>query len=265
MTIFLYCFTLYCLGGIGASVTYHRILTHRVATLQPLFRKMLIVLALPSGTPVQWVGTHRQHHQYVDKTGDPHSPLTNGFWYAHCGWYIQSRNVVSCIIYASLGVFRIYFDGYWRPRSNQEFNHKAVDIQQDIFCAWLSQKYVYQWVMWIYATVLLGLSYLFLGRTGIFAAWITLVIIYNLGDSINSFAHLKGTLGSTWHRARNNTFLGYVAFGEGWHANHHNHADHANLGEWDKKADLGYYFMRFFSFLGLLKFAKDPLSSTTNH
>ncbi len=147
MTLSLYCLTLYFIGGIGASVTYHRILTHRVATLHPWLRYILIILALPMGTPVQWVGTHRQHHQHVDKAGDPHSPLIDGFWYAHCGWYIQSRQVILCVLYALAGVFRIYIDGYWRPRSNQEYNHKAVDIQQDAYCAYLSQKHVYQWIM----------------------------------------------------------------------------------------------------------------------
>jgi fatty-acid desaturase len=254
MALFFYCVLLYCIGGLDASVMYHRILTHRVATLHPILRKILIVLALPSGTPVQWVGSHRQHHQFVDKIGDPHSPVLDGFWFAHCGWYIQSKKVIYCIIYALLGVFRFYFDGYWRPRTNQEYNSKAIDIQQDAFCAYLSQKAVYQWFMWIYASILVLVGFHFFGKIGVFTTWLTLLIVYNLGDAINSFAHLKGTLGAVYHRARNNTFLGYFAFGEGWHANHHDRADQANLGEFDEKIDLGYLFMQFFEKLGLLKF-----------
>lgn len=256
MALIFYCFILYCLGGLGVSITYHRILTHRVAILQPIFKKILIVLALPAGTPVQWVGTHRQHHQFVDRDGDPHSPVLDGFWYAHCGWYIQSKNKIWCILYTLAGVFRLYFDGYWRPRTNQVFNEKAVDIQQDSFCAWVSQKMVYQWIMWIYATVLLGSAYLFLGKIGIFATWLTLAIVYNLGDSINSFAHLSGTLGKAYHQARNNTFLAYFAFGEGYHANHHDSADRADFGENTGKIDLGYRFMLAFAYFGLLKFSK---------
>ena len=254
--LYLYCFFIYCIGGIGASITYHRILTHRVAILQPWFRKLLIVLALPSGTPVQWVGTHRQHHQFTDKEGDPHSPLLFGFWYAHCGWYIQSKNLIINILYAFGGIFRMYFDGYWRPRTNQDFNHKAIDIQNDDFCNFLSKKYVYQITIWLYATILLAISYFLFGKIGIFATWLTLAIIYNLGDSINSFAHLKGTLGASYHFARNNVFLGYFAFGEGWHANHHDSADKANFDEINQKLDLGFAFMQLFSSIGLLKFNK---------
>ncbi len=256
MGLLLYCFLLYCLGGIGASVTYHRILTHRIATLQPLFKKIMILLALPAGTPVQWVGSHRQHHQFADQAGDPHSPLVDGFWYAHCGWYIQSKNAFICTVYALSGIFRMYFDAYWRPRTNQQYNDKSMDIQQDDYCAWVSQKSVYQWIMWIYATVLLGAGYLFFGKAGILATWFTLVVIYNLGDSINSFAHLRGTFGAAYHRARNNTLLAYLTFGEGWHANHHDQADQVNLGEINQKMDFGYYYMRFLAVCGLLKFQK---------
>jgi hypothetical protein len=38
-----------------------------------------------------WVATHRRHHRFSDKEGDPHSPqlgrsLLGRFWHAHIGW-----------------------------------------------------------------------------------------------------------------------------------------------------------------------------------
>jgi stearoyl-CoA desaturase (delta-9 desaturase) len=256
MALLAYCFVLYCLGGLSASVMYHRILTHRIATLQPFFRKVLLVLALPAGTPVQWVGTHRQHHRFADKPGDPHSPALDGFRYAHCGWYIPSKNGFICVMYALAGVFRMYFDGYWRPRTNQEYNDNAIDIQQDVFCAWLSRKFVYQGIMWLYATILLIFGYACFGTSGVVATWLTFVIIYNLGDSINSIGHLSGKPGAPFHKARNNLFLAYITFGEGWHAHHHDRADRANLGKTYPEVDAGYQVMQFFARLGLLKFRK---------
>ncbi len=256
MALLTYCFLLYCLGGFSASVTYHRILAHRMATVQPFIRKVLLVLALPVGTPVQWVGAHRQHHRFTDKPGDPHSPVVDGFWYAHCGWYIQSRNTFACIVYALSGIFRMYFDGYWRPRSNQEYNDKALDIQQDTFCAWLSRKWVYAGIMWTYATVLLSVAYVFFGPTGIVATWFTVGLVYNLGDSVNSFTHRMAPPGAAHHHAGNNTFLAYLTFGEGWHAHHHDRADRANLGGMEGKKDLGYHSMRILAYLGVLKFQK---------
>lgn len=163
--------------------------------------------------------------------------------------------------YASLGIFRMYFDAYWRPRSNQEYNGKAADIQQDPFCSLLSQIFVYQWIMWIYASVLLGFSYLCFGMAGIVATWFTIFLVYNLGDSINSFTHSAEASGAAPHRARNNIFLAYAAFGEGWHGRHHDRADQVNLGKQDRKTDLGYRLMQVFAYLGLLKFQTRKIES----
>lgn len=254
MTVFLYFLMLYCMGGISASVTYHRILAHRMAALQPVFRKILIIIALPAGTPVQWVGTHRQHHQFADQPGDPHSPVVDGFWYAHCGWYIQSRNSAICCLYALSGIFRLYIDGYWRPRSNQEFNHKAKDIQRDQFCSWVSRTTVYPWILWVYATLLIGIGWWVFGKYGILINWAGMVIVYNLGDSINSFSHLSWPSNKGVRHVQNYPVLAWFTFGEGWHADHHNFPNRVHYAE----ADLGYIFMRFFAFLGLLRFTLFP-------
>lgn len=251
MNVLLYFLVLYCMGGISASITYHRILAHRLATLHPLCRKIMIVLALPAGTPVQWVGTHRQHHQFTDRPGDPHSPNLDEFWYAHCGWYIQSKNSVICMLYAMSGVFRMYIDGYNRARSNQEFNHKANDIAVDPFCSWISKKNVYQWHMWSYASLLLLAGVGCFGISGILITWASMALVYNLGDSINSFSHHKGSFNHhSKHYARNLRFMSWVTFGEGWHRGHHDHPSQVNYGY----ADPGYIFMRLLECLGLLHF-----------
>lgn len=256
MIPFLYFAIVYGVGGVGASVTYHRILTHRTARLHPWLRRVLIVLALPLGTPIQWVGTHRQHHRHTDRPGDPHSPLLYGFWYAHCGWYIQSHRPVLCALYALGGIFRMFFDAYWRPRSNQEYLPLAVDVAQDPFCAWLSRPRVYQGIVTLYALILVAWAMVWMGGFGIFVCWLSLVVVYNLGDAINSVAHWKDASGATFHQARNLPLLGYVTFGEGRHANHHDHADRACFSDHPAGVDLGYAVMRLFAFFKLLHFTK---------
>jgi stearoyl-CoA desaturase (delta-9 desaturase) len=159
-------------------------------------------------------------------------------------------------LYALSGIFRTFFDGYYRPRSNQQYNHLATDIQQDPFCRWLSKKYVFQGVLWAYAGILTATGYGFFGWKGLFATWLTMVFIYNLGDAVNSVGHLRGRRGAPFHQARNNHVLGFLGFGEGWHANHHDQADEANFGKSNHRFDAGFAFMRLLSFLGLLKFTK---------
>jgi fatty-acid desaturase len=212
---------IYVLAGISASVFYHRILTHKVITLQPWFEKLMVLVALPAGTPVQWVGTHRQHHLFTDIEGDPHSPNLFGFWYAHCGWYINKKNPGICLAYSLAGPLRILFDGYWRPRHRLEYNYQAQDIDDVTFYHWISKPLNYMLAMWMYLTVLIAIAALLAGIKGILATWIILVLVYNLGDSVNSLGHLYGDTMNEKNNSRNNRVLAFFTFGEGFHSNHH--------------------------------------------
>jgi fatty-acid desaturase len=240
----------YFASGISASLIYHQVLTHKAITLQNWFEKTMVLIAIPVGTPVQWVGTHRQHHKFTDIEGDPHSPILYGFWYAHTGWYIPTKNKLCCFIYAIAGPLRMIFDGYWRPRNRLEYNHLAADISNKRFYAFLSRPLNYMMLMWIYAT-LLGIIFYILGRCwGLFALWVILIIVYNLGDSINSIGHLYGKSINDKLFAKNNKFLSKFTFGEGNHAEHHTNPQNPILG---KKLTLTKIILFFWIKLGLVK------------
>ena len=75
--------------GLGISMGYHRLHTHRGFKTYRLFDYFLAIcgtLTLEGG-PIFWVSTHRVHHQHSDQELDPHTPRVNGFW-AHIGWII---------------------------------------------------------------------------------------------------------------------------------------------------------------------------------
>ena len=84
---------LFVLAGLGVNLAYHRVLSHRSLKLPKWLERVLVTLGLPAGTPVQWAGNHRYHHAHADTLLDPHSPVHQGFWYAHVGWYLRSRSV----------------------------------------------------------------------------------------------------------------------------------------------------------------------------
>ena len=42
------------------------------------------------GGPLIWVATHRKHHQFADKDGDPHSPR-DGKWRSYAGWILMGN------------------------------------------------------------------------------------------------------------------------------------------------------------------------------
>src|ERR1700722_1894138 len=69
-------FLLWMCTGLGISMGYHRLHTHRsyqVPLWMEYFFAVCGALTLEGG-PIFWVATHRVHHQKSDLPGDPHSP-----------------------------------------------------------------------------------------------------------------------------------------------------------------------------------------------
>ena len=242
---------MYTIGGIGTSMGYHRILTHRSAEMSKWFEHLLVLIGLPAGTPIQWAGNHRAHHKHTDEEGDPHSPHISGFWYAHCGWYIGTKNPLICFLYAVAGPFRILIDSVIRPRTNQEHVNMAPDVAKDNFYKTISRPLVYMFIMWTYLFMVLSVPYFIFGSSGIIAASITLIVIYNLGDAVDSIGHLFGERKDT-SQARNNIVLGIFAFGDGWHSNHHRFPRKGRHGQ-NNQLDMSYLMMLALKKIGLIK------------
>jgi hypothetical protein len=81
-------------GSLGIGMGYHRLLTHRgykTPKWVEYFLTFCATLALEGG-PIFWVATHRIHHQFSDKEGDPHSPI-DGKWWAHMGWILMGKSM----------------------------------------------------------------------------------------------------------------------------------------------------------------------------
>ncbi|MGB3946479.1 MAG: fatty acid desaturase [Bacteroidia bacterium] len=243
----------YITSGISASIIYHQTLSHKVIKLSPWFEKMMVLIALPIGTPVQWAGTHRQHHLYTDIEGDPHSPVLYGFWYAHCGWYISSKNPFICFLYAIAGIFRMFFDAFWRPRHRLEYNYLATDISSDKFYNAISKPINYTIIVFLYASLLCFLFYSLSGFYGLVWLWFILAIVYNLGDAINSIAHTYGKKLNDKLSVKNNHLLAQFTFGEGLHANHHHNP--SLLTNTTSKFNLLNIILKIWKNLGLARFS----------
>ena len=70
----------YLVTGLGVTIGFHRLLTHRSFTAAPALRVVLAVAGSMSfeGDVVGWVAIHRRHHAFADRPGDPHSPYRYG-------------------------------------------------------------------------------------------------------------------------------------------------------------------------------------------
>jgi hypothetical protein len=77
----------YVTGGIGISLGFHRMLTHRSLRCPRWLEYAFALcgtLALQGG-PIDWVATHRAHHAHTDREGDPHN-VHRGLRWAHIEW-----------------------------------------------------------------------------------------------------------------------------------------------------------------------------------
>ena len=97
----------YVLSGVGITVGFHRLFTHRsFKTSRPL-RALLAVLGSMAveGSVIEWVATHRKHHSFSDRPGDPHSPHVDhapgwrgalrGLVHAHVGWMFRGKDMAN--------------------------------------------------------------------------------------------------------------------------------------------------------------------------
>jgi stearoyl-CoA desaturase (delta-9 desaturase) len=148
--VFLYWIT----PGLGISMGYHRLLTHRsykVPVALEYFFAVCGALSLEGG-PISWVATHRIHHQKSDQLGDPHSPR-DGAWWAHVGWILF---------------------GEAKHNNTRLMAKYAPDLAKRRFYVWLNN---YHWV----PMVVLGLLLLALGGLPMMLWGICLRVVVEIG------------------------------------------------------------------------------------
>src|SRR5271170_1191805 len=97
----------YPLTGLGITVGYHRLLTHRSFKTSAPMRGLFAALgsAAIEGPVIEWVANHRKHHRFSDQPGDPHSPhvdhgggwrgALSGLFHAHIGWIFADQELAS--------------------------------------------------------------------------------------------------------------------------------------------------------------------------
>ena len=88
------CFVLTVTGLLGVMAGYHRYFSHRTFRTSRVFQFVLAVLAQMTAQKgvLWWASHHRMHHKCSDQPGDSHSPIVDGFFYAHIGWILDDTD-----------------------------------------------------------------------------------------------------------------------------------------------------------------------------
>jgi fatty-acid desaturase len=221
---------LYWVGvGLGISMGYHRLHTHRSYKLPVALEYFLAVCGTMTlqGGPIFWVATHRIHHQFSDRPGDPHSPR-EGAWWAHIGWLLVGES----------------------KHNNSKLMAKyAPDLAKDRFYVLLND---YHWVpLFVLAVFLFALGGVPLVLWGIF---VQLAFGLHATWAVNSATHMwGGRRFATKDDSRNNWWVALLSFGEGWHNNHHAHPTSARHGLAWYEFDISWISIQVLRFLGVAK------------
>lgn len=238
--------------GLGITIGLHRLFTHRSFTTFRPVERLLMVLGCMAGqsSPFLWIANHRTHHQHSDRDGDPHSPyvwngrrlgLLRGFWHAHFGWLCG------------------YGSGY------------SASIVRDLTrrkdLAWIDRRWL---PLYLLGLALPAAAGALIGGTAYDALigllWGGLLrhfVALNATFAVNSVTHVWGSRPfETADESRNNLLIGVLAFGEGWHNNHHAFPYSARHGFRWWQPDMTWCAIWLMERLGLAWRVKRPVVAT---
>ena len=224
-------FFLYWLtSSLGICLGYHRYLTHRGFTLPKWLAYTVVLfgtLACQNG-PIKWVGQHRIHHAGSDTPEDPHS-AKKGFWWAHINWMFHTHSK---------------FD------DKQVLRDYTKDFCEDKFYKFLDDYF-------ILVQVVLGFILLAIGGIPwvIWGIFVRLVVSYHSTWLVNSAAHYFGyvTFPLKDDLSTNCWWVGLLAWGEGWHNNHHAFPRSARHGLRPWEIDMTWWALCILEKFGLAK------------
>jgi stearoyl-CoA desaturase (delta-9 desaturase) len=204
---------LYVLTGLGVTVGFHRLFTHRSFATSSALRGVFAALGSVAieGPVISWVADHRKHHAFADQPGDPHSP--------HVDHGVGLRGALRGLAHAHMG---------WLFLHNQRGARKryAPDLLADPVVRFVDRTFVF-WALGGLAAAF-GLGWLIGGTlsaalTGLlWGGAVRLLVLHHVTYSINSLCHFFGRKRfDTGDESRNLAWLSLLSFGEAWHNNHH--------------------------------------------
>jgi stearoyl-CoA desaturase (delta-9 desaturase) len=202
----------YAVIGTGITVGFHRLLTHRSFKCSRLLRAAFAALgsAAAEGPVIDWVATHRKHHQFSDEHGDPHTPHGHG-----SGWLGALRG----LIHAHVGwVFSDMEVADERRYAKDLLADPMIRFVNDTFVLWvvLGLAAVFGLGVALTGTVKGGLTALLWGGAA------RIFLMHHATFSINSLCHFFGKQSwDTGDESRNLAWLAIPTWGEAWHNNHH--------------------------------------------
>jgi stearoyl-CoA desaturase (Delta-9 desaturase) len=202
---------LYVVTGLGISLGFHRLFTHRSFQARRGLRIALAVAGsmAAEGSLISWVSHHRRHHVYADRPGDPHSPWTvelgilsrlRGLFHAHVGWLFSGARSSPA---------------RW---SRDLLADRDVVAISRLAPLWTVLSFVLPFGLgWAVTRSVTGAV-----LAVVWAGAVRIALLHHVTWSVNSLGHMFGKRPyRSADRSRNIGWLSVVSFGESWHNSHH--------------------------------------------
>ena len=205
-------FILWFLSGMGITMGYHRLFSHKAYKTNVFVEWLLMIfgsMALEN-TILKWCSDHRIHHTKAETKEDPYS-ITEGFWHAHIGWIVKNG-----------------LEENNRVRGVKDLKSKSAVVFQN--------KYYFTIGIIGGFIIPLAIGFIYGRPMGalLWAGFLRLTIVHHATFFINSMCHYFGRqtydIKST---ARDSWFVSWFTFGEGYHNYHHKFQwDYRNGVKW---------------------------------
>ena len=190
-------FVFWIVTGLGITVGYHRLFSHRSFKAHPILEWTMAIIgaAALENSALKWCSDHRHHHKHLDTEKDPYS-ITKGFFHAHMGWILEN---------------------------NPAPIEKVQDLEEKPALRFQYKYYLpIFFIFGILLPILLGCLW---GRPLGALFWgvlLRITLVHHFTYFINSLCHYigakpydpKSTSGDMW-------YVALLTFGEGFHNYHH--------------------------------------------
>jgi stearoyl-CoA desaturase (Delta-9 desaturase) len=230
----------YVLYGLGITVGYHRLLTHRAfKTYKGVEYGFAVVGSMGlQGGVLDWVADHRKHHAHTDQEGDPHSPHVGhgeglkGLWHAHTGWLFETHGQAD-----------------WKKYAKELYEDPVMKKINRLFPLFALLSLVIPTTL---GFVLHGFTAEGALRGLIWGGLVRAFFLHHITWSINSVCHYFGRRRFALEdQSTNVAWLAIPSFGEAWHHNHHAFPRSAAHGLRRREIDISALFIGGLERVGL--------------
>jgi stearoyl-CoA desaturase (delta-9 desaturase) len=177
----------------------------------------------------EWVAVHRKHHRFVEQNGDPHSPHV-------------------------FGLLKVLLKGAWLYNDATKDKSMVEQYGSGTPDDWLEKNIYSKYSGY-------GILLLLIFNTIVFNGWGIIIWLVQMiwiplwaAGVVNGIGHWWGYRnGDTKDNSKNILPIGLIIGGEEFHNNHHLDPGNPRLSKRWFEFDIGWMWLRIFSYLNLLK------------